>query len=569
MIGYAMVYAVAVGAPILLAASAVAGVRRRHGHSERGVWIVALTLGLLLPALALGTSSGGTSSSETPIAPSGAPTAMSFWIAPPILVLEQTPAPSSNFDADEMLLAMWLLASLLLATHWAGGSYRLSRASRSWRRETVDGVSTWVTDRMGPAVWGVLRPRVLTPRWMLALPEGPRTLVLRHELEHIRAGDPVLIVFARLARILTPWNPVVWALTSRLLRAVELDCDRRVLAATSDVGLYGRTLLDVARLRGAPFLAATAFAESETSFRQRILALTTPARPVSRAAITATTMIAVLLFAGMIAIPVPAVREATLAQVRANPTNSGSVEWTPPARFLNATQVTLLNADEMNAALFQAYNRIRPDRTGWEMQLWLRVGETGRVIESRTRWAYGITPAEQAALAAVYFAAQFRPVINAGAPDPFWLWIQIGAAPVNGAPARVQPTVLEPQRATPSTPVTAAQQVNPRDYPLFTPFSVQPELLNGPEIAPALSAAVPAETRAAGAQISAVLWVYVGLDGTVQRAVVQTGSGNDVFDRAVLDVARLMRFSPALNRDQRVPVWVQVPLRFGPVTPTN
>jgi TonB family protein len=565
MIGYAMLYAVAVGAPILVATGAVAVVRRRHGHSERGVWIVALALALIVPVLTLGTSSGG----ETQVPAGGASTAMAFRIAPPILVLDQTSPPSTNFDVDQLLVAIWLLAALLLSAHWAAGAYRLARASKSWRRETVDGVSTWVTDRMGPAVWGVLRPRVLTPRWMLAFPEESRSLVLRHELEHIRGGDPAIIACVRLARILAPWNPIVWALTSRLVRAVELDCDRRVLGATGDVGLYGRTLLDVAWHRSASLSAATAFAESETSFRRRILALTTPARPVSRRAIAACSLFGAVLLLGMIAIPVPAVREVTLAQARGSQPSAGSVEWTPPASFLNVTQVTLLNVDEMDAALLQALNRIRPDRSGWEMQLWLHVGQGGRVIESRTRWAFGIAPADQAALAASYFTARFRPVINAGAPEAFWLWIQIGSYGPNGPPPPVEPTAVEPERPTPDRAVTTAAQVIVRDYPRFTPMSVSPQLLNGQEIAPALSAAVPAETRAAGATISAVLWVYVGSDGLVQRAVVQEGSGSDAFDAAVLDVARTMRFSPALNRDQRVSVWVVVPLRFGPVTGAN
>ena len=75
---------------------------------------------------------------------------------------------------------------------------------------------------------------------------------------------------ARVARMLTPWNPIVWLLSSRLLRAVELDCDRRVLRRHPDVGAYGRTLLAVSARDRSGFLAVAAFAESEAPLRKRI-----------------------------------------------------------------------------------------------------------------------------------------------------------------------------------------------------------------------------------------------------------------------------------------------------------
>ena len=103
-----------------------------------------------------------------------------------------------------------------------------------------------------------------------------------HEEEHVRARDPLLVAFARAARILTPWNPMVWALTAKLVRAVELDCDRRVLKRSADVAAYGHTLLKVSARRPGRFVAVAAFAESEAPLRSRILAITTPSSGSSR-----------------------------------------------------------------------------------------------------------------------------------------------------------------------------------------------------------------------------------------------------------------------------------------------
>ena len=62
MIAYGMVYAAVVGLPIFLAATAGSAALRRYGRPERGVWLVALGLALMLPVAVLisplGTSTG-------------------------------------------------------------------------------------------------------------------------------------------------------------------------------------------------------------------------------------------------------------------------------------------------------------------------------------------------------------------------------------------------------------------------------------------------------------------------------------------------------------------------------
>jgi TonB family protein len=186
----------------------------------------------------------------------------------------------------------------------------------------------------------------------------------------------------------------------------------------------------------------------------------------------------------------------------------------------------------------------------------MTVGASGHVIRIRQVDAYGLSTADRAALTQASHRARFEPVLSGSEPVPFALWTSI-----RGYEASITERV-----ATTSTLPAPVEQAIPDDVPGFTPMSVRPALLNGAEIAPALSAAVPAEARAAGTQVGAVLWLHVGTDGGVQRSVVFTSSGSDAFDAAALDIAARMRFSPALNRDQAVPVWVQVPMRFRPQT---
>lgn len=111
----------------------------------------------------------------------------------------------------------------------------------------IDGVPVLVTGSVGPATVGVMRSRVLVPRWVLALPVAQRRYVVRHEEEHRRAHDATLLFFASLTLVLVPWNLALWWQLRRLHLAVEMDCDDRVVAALGDARAYGEMLLEVAQ----------------------------------------------------------------------------------------------------------------------------------------------------------------------------------------------------------------------------------------------------------------------------------------------------------------------------------
>jgi len=162
-----------------------------------------------------------------------------------------------------------------------------------------------LTSDLGPAVSGIFRTRILVPGWMVSLPQEQRSLVLLHEEEHVRAKDPMLMAVSRIARIMAPWNPIVWLISSRLLHAVELDCDRRVLGLHPDVETYGGTLLAVSARDSGPLVAAAAFAESEVPLRRRIIAMTTPRRTVSVLGVLTVLSLGVVLLIGSGEVPVP------------------------------------------------------------------------------------------------------------------------------------------------------------------------------------------------------------------------------------------------------------------------
>ena len=150
-----------------------------------------------------------------------------------------------------VIMRFWF-AGVLLVLAWAALSawrlHRLVRAQRGGasRGTMVDGVAVTLTDTLGPATTGLWRPRVLLPRWVLALPAERRRYVVRHEEEHRRARDAALLAGMSAVVALMPWNLALWWQLRRLQLAVEMDCDRRVVAALGDAVGYGELLLDVA-----------------------------------------------------------------------------------------------------------------------------------------------------------------------------------------------------------------------------------------------------------------------------------------------------------------------------------
>ena len=100
------------------------------------------------------------------------------------------------------------------------------------------------------------------------------------------------------------------------------------------------------------------------------------------------------------------------------------------------------------------------------------------------------------------------------------------------------------------------------DNPSFTPMTVRPSITNVPEVQAALVREYPAVLRDAGIGGVTTLWLFIGTTGQVEQTRVFESSGFDAMDQAAANVANVMRFSPAYNRDQIVRVWVQIPIRF-------
>ena len=219
--------------------------------SRRWMWCAVLAVTIVIPAIYQAKHrSSVTEVLANQIAPSPLGQAIGTG---PLDALERGITAGSQSLAP-IISRYWTIASALLVLWGTATALRVWLLVRRSRQrgaggdsEIIDGVPVLVTDAIGPATVGVLRSRVLVPRWVLALPGPQRRYVVRHEEEHRRSHDSLLLFVASLTLILTPWNLALWWQLRRLRLAVEMDCDNRVVSALGDANAYGELLFRVAQ----------------------------------------------------------------------------------------------------------------------------------------------------------------------------------------------------------------------------------------------------------------------------------------------------------------------------------
>ena len=236
-----MAYAALVGALIATGAFAVERLVASAGRARRFVWLAALALALAVPL-------AGTTAAPTAPAVQEATSAVSSLVngtpaAGSWSALTALPVPGGVKPGRiaalawgaSSLMALFVLGCVLLVVAWR---------QRRWERRRVAGTPVLVSRGFGPALVGLVEPKVVVPAWVLRLEPGARDAIIRHEEEHARARDHLALLYGGLVVAVFPWSPAIWWMCRRLRAAVELDCDERVLASGIGVADYGGVLLE-------------------------------------------------------------------------------------------------------------------------------------------------------------------------------------------------------------------------------------------------------------------------------------------------------------------------------------
>ena len=126
----------------------------------------------------------------------------------------------------------------------------------------------------------------------------------------------------------------------------------------------------------------------------------------------------------------------------------------------------------------------------------------------------------------------------------------------------IAPTTFEenPVEDLPPPPEEQASDISAA--PTFTPMTVRPEILNRDEVMRAMEREYPPLLRDAGIGGTVRVHFFIDEEGRVGNTLIAESSGHQALDDAAIKVANVYRFSPALNRDKRVPVWVQFGITF-------
>ncbi len=545
MIAHWMLYVLAVGVLVTLGALAMEGAMRAFHLPQRWVWAAALVLGLAIPAAAR-----------------WMPRAAEPVAAAPAAQAEDVPGslPAAGriaVDAgrgldlaalDGALRMGWFGSGLVVLLALGAASLVLARRRRGWRAAEIDGVPVLLSSGTGPAVVGLFRSRIVLPAWVADADPAERALLIEHEQEHLRAGDPRLLALALACVVLAPWNPAAWYALRRLRLAMEIDCDARVLARRADVRAYGSLLLEVGRRAssGGRWIAAAAFSEPASFLERRIRVMTQPRarRPLLRAAGFGAAALGLTVAACQAPGPAQPVSSAESAR-SASSSGSGDVvlEMTPR----------------------EAIRRFYPQLArgvGDSATVILVYSPEGKLIDRRMRVAGEPPPtrplpgwaSQPADLERIHFAA------GEVGPQPVRVFRlrqlnAVEAARLKGAPTETVITTTVPTNRREARTASAAAAAQPWDQ--------APEPVNPDQVVRALNAAYPPRLRAAGIAATVQVRLRVGAAGEVLRATAESASHPEAGPAAVRAL-RGLRFRPA--RKDGVPITVEIvlPVKFDP-----
>lgn len=412
-----LLYASLVAAVVGIAALALERAARALGLPTRVPWLAAITFSTIWPAWVFARSaiSNGAASGVVP--------GVAAVHLPPVLIAVGRDATSefarhfpvaSNRVSVAMLLA-WLVITSVLLVRLVIGMWLIRRQRQSWTVREVDGVQVLITPSTGPAVIGLRRPAIVLPRWALALDAELRQIVLRHELEHVRARDTVLRLLGAIVTALMPWNIPLWWQADRVALAIEVDCDARVLRAHTGRERYGLLLLAVAQ-RQSIVMFAPALSEPTSHLERRIRAMkhATPRRPlVVAACLSAAAAISIAL-----ACEAPSPDAATSPRSEQSPPATSlsvtSHTATAPTRPYVAFRLSRQATPEPGGPVLRYPSALRAQGKEGTVDVQYVVDRTGAVDSATIKILRSTDPAFTAAVQEVLPRMHFRPAKAGG-----------------------------------------------------------------------------------------------------------------------------------------------------------
>jgi beta-lactamase regulating signal transducer with metallopeptidase domain/ankyrin repeat protein len=202
----------------------------------------------------------------------------------PRLTIEQLPAVS-RAPRDTawpplptmLLMIVWTVGCVTSVSVLARRQRRLLTALGALRRAYRDDAWVFYSENrtVGPALVGVLRPRVILPADFDArFTADEQPLVLAHELVHLRSWDAQVNAVVAIVRVVCWFNPLVHFAASLVRFDQELACDAAVVARQPGSRRHYAEAMLKAQLAAEPLALGCGWVTSKRHpLRRRISAL--------------------------------------------------------------------------------------------------------------------------------------------------------------------------------------------------------------------------------------------------------------------------------------------------------
>lgn len=172
-------------------------------------------------------------------------------------------APTVNWAGAA--LVFWLFGALLVVARLLAGTFKIRQLANqadqvtesSWislvrglgmRLRLRNSVQLLKSERVSlPMTWGAWRSVVMLPAEADEWPHECRSIVLLHELAHVKRRDCLTQNLAQLACALYWFNPLVWMAAKQLRIEREMACDDQVLEIGTKASDYAEHLVEIAR----------------------------------------------------------------------------------------------------------------------------------------------------------------------------------------------------------------------------------------------------------------------------------------------------------------------------------
>lgn len=188
---------------------------------------------------------------------------------------------------------LWIFGTVLFIAFHGIRHRRFLHMVRRWSQQISDqqtldilqgqklglGISKWVELRTSacitsPMMIGFINPMILLPPEKYS--EGELSLILRHELVHIKRKDLWYKVLVFIATALHWFNPVIYLIAKSIAVQCEISCDMEVVKSTEidKRQLYSETILSVAKNNGRMQTAfSTNFYGGKKEMKNRIFSI--------------------------------------------------------------------------------------------------------------------------------------------------------------------------------------------------------------------------------------------------------------------------------------------------------